>query len=114
MLKLLLMVLMLLMLPLGCSYSQTVPELSVFAAAGAKPAIDEACHKFEEQHKVKVEVTYGGGGEVLSKMILAKSGDVYIAPEQRFVNFLTSAEGRAVFKKHGYIVDAEEVKKYWR
>jgi len=33
---------------------------------------------------------------------------------QRFVNFLTSAEGRAVFKKHGYIVDAEEVKKYWR
>ena len=95
--KLLLMVLMLLMLPLGCSYSQTVPELSVFAAAGAKPAIDEACSKFEEQHKVKVEVTYGGGGEILSKMILAKSGDVYIAPEQRFME--TAEERGAIDAK---------------
>ena len=33
---------------------------------------------------------------------------------QRFIDFMTSAEGKAIFEKHGYIVDTEEVKKYWR
>jgi len=71
--------------------------LSVWAAAGAKLAIDEACHKFEQQHGIKVEVSYGGGGEVLSKMILAGSGDVYIAPEQGFME--TAEEKGAIDSK---------------
>lgn len=72
-------------LTFSCSCSQPASRLSVFAAAGAKPAIDETCQKFEEQSGTKVEVSYGGGGEVLSKMILSRSGDVYIAPEQSFM-----------------------------
>jgi len=32
---------------------------------------------------------------------------------QRFINFMTSAEGKTVFKKLGYLVDTEEVKQYW-
>jgi len=83
---------MLLIMPLGCSCSQTASELSIFAAAGARAAIDEACQEFEEQCGIQVSVTYGGGGEVLSQMILAKSGDVYIAPEQRFMD-TAKAEG---------------------
>lgn len=67
--------------------------MSVFAAAGARPAIDEVCQKFEEQYGIKVEVSYGGGGEMLSKMILARSGDVYIAPEQ---TFMEAAEEKGV------------------
>jgi molybdate transport system substrate-binding protein len=59
--------------------------LSVFAAAGAKPAIDEICRQFHDSYGIRVEVTYGGGGEVLSQMTLAKSGDLYIAPEQSFM-----------------------------
>jgi len=59
--------------------------LSVFAAAGAKPAIDEICRQFQDACGIRVEVTYGGGGEVLSQMTLAKSGDLYIAPEQSFM-----------------------------
>lgn len=70
---------------LSISCFQTASELSIFAAAGAKAAVDEVCQKFEEQYEIQVSVTYGGGGEVLSQMILAKSGDVYIAPEQRFM-----------------------------
>jgi len=33
---------------------------------------------------------------------------------QKFLDFITSAEGKAVFKQVGYLVDAEEVKEYWQ
>jgi molybdate transport system substrate-binding protein len=69
----------------GCTNTEQ-KTLTVFAAAGAKPAIDEICMRFIEQYAIEVEVNYGGGGEVLSRMVLAKSGDVYIAPEQRFMD----------------------------
>ncbi len=68
----------------GCAQVEASP-ITVFAAGGAKPALDEVCRQFEEQYKTKVEVSYGGGGEILSKMVMAKCGDVYIAPEQRFM-----------------------------
>jgi molybdate transport system substrate-binding protein len=59
--------------------------LTVFAAAGAKPALDEICAAYREKSNVVVEVTYGGGGEVLSQLELDRSGDVYVAPEQSFM-----------------------------
>lgn len=76
---------------LGCSPNEAV-AITVFAAGGAKPALDEICRQFEEHYKTKVEVTYGGGGEILSKMLMAKCGDVYIAPEQRFMEAAVEKE----------------------
>jgi molybdate transport system substrate-binding protein len=32
---------------------------------------------------------------------------------QAFIHFTTSASGKAIFKKHGYIVDTEEARKYY-
>jgi molybdate transport system substrate-binding protein len=61
-------------------------EIVVFAAAGTKPAIDEVAKLFEQKYGTKVSINYGGGGEVLSNMVIAKRGDIYIAPEQRFMN----------------------------
>jgi molybdate transport system substrate-binding protein len=68
-----------------CSRQDPISKLVVFAAAGGKPAIDEICYKFTKQYRIKLETNYGGGGEILSKMILAKRGDLYVAPEQRFM-----------------------------
>jgi len=31
----------------------------------------------------------------------------------RFVDFVASSNGKAIFKKHGYIVDTDALKKYW-
>ena len=59
--------------------------ITVFAAAGAKPALDEICAAYHEKTNTVVEVTYGGGGEVLSQLELDRSGDVYVAPEQSFM-----------------------------
>jgi molybdate transport system substrate-binding protein len=70
----------------ACSRSHTPSKVVVFAAAGARPAIDKMCRGFvEEQYSITVETIYGGGGKVLSKMMLAKRGDIYVAPEQRFM-----------------------------
>jgi molybdate transport system substrate-binding protein len=61
-------------------------ELLIFAAAGTKAPVDEAAKLFEQRYGTKININYGGGGEVLSNMVLAKKGDIYIAPEQRFMD----------------------------
>ena len=88
----LLMICPLLMAIFGCSSSDG--SLRVFAAAGAKPAFDEAVRGFQHQQGDGIEVTYGGGGEVLARMMFAERGDVYIAPEQQFME--SAVEQRAI------------------
>lgn len=86
---------LMLILTLSSSCSPGASTITIFAAAGAKPAIDEICLEFKQRFGVEVTVNYGGGGEVLSRMILAKTGDVYIAPEQRFMD--TATEKQAIY-----------------
>lgn len=74
-----------LMLFSACSRPHQPSAVVVFAASGAQPAIDELCGAFERQSSITIEAIYGGGGEILSKMMLAKNGDIYVAPEQRFM-----------------------------
>jgi len=88
-------VLLALIMNLGVSCSSPTFTLSVFAAAGAKPALDEIGQIFKEKYGTIVEITYGGGGEVLNQMVLAQSGDVYVAPEQSFME--TAAEKQAIY-----------------
>lgn len=61
-------------------------ELLVFAAGGTKAPVDAAAAAFQQKYGTKITINYGGGGEVLSNMVMAKKGDVFIAPEQRFMN----------------------------
>jgi molybdate transport system substrate-binding protein len=52
-------------------------ELLVFAGAASKPPTEEAAKAFEKKTGVRVGVTFGGSGFVLSQMALAKRGDIY-------------------------------------
>lgn len=52
-------------------------ELFVFAGAASKPPTEEAAKAFEAKTGVKVYLTFGGSGFVLSQMQLAKKGDIY-------------------------------------
>jgi molybdate transport system substrate-binding protein len=78
---------------LSCSEDSTV--VSVYAAAGARPPLDEICRRYEEQCSASVQISYGGGGEVLNQMVLSRSGDIYIAPEQRFIEI--AVEKQAIY-----------------
>jgi molybdate transport system substrate-binding protein len=97
----------------ACSHSDMTHPLVVFAAGGARPAIDELCRVFEGQSSITVETIYGGGGEVLSKMMLAKSGDIYVAPEQRFMEtaIAKQAVDPATIQTVAYMVPVIAVKK---
>jgi molybdate transport system substrate-binding protein len=92
---LILLALPVLLLPSGLSCSAESHALSVYAAAGAKPPIDEICRLYREQCRTVVEINYGGGGEVLNQMVLARSGDIYIAPEQQFMEI--AREKQAIY-----------------
>jgi len=89
------LVLLALIINFNISCSPTQSKLSVFAAAGAKPALDKIGQKFEEKYGTTVEISYGGGGEVLNQMILSHSGDIYVAPEQSYME--TAAEKQAIY-----------------
>jgi molybdate transport system substrate-binding protein len=97
----------------ACSRPYTPSPVIVFAAGGARPAIDELCRGFEEQYSLTVETIYGGGGEILSKMMLATSGDIYVAPEQRFMEIAIEKKtiDPATIRTVAYMVPVIAVKK---
>jgi molybdate transport system substrate-binding protein len=68
-------------------------EISVFAGSASKPALDEAAAVFEKQTGVKVFLTYGGSGTVLSQMELSKTGDLYIPGSP---DYLVKSEGKKI------------------
>jgi len=92
-------ILLVLALSMDISCSEAESGLSIFAAAGAKMPLDEVCAQFEAEHGGAVVVNYGGGGEVLNQMSLSRSGDIYIAPEQGFMQ--TAADKQ--------VIDAETI-----
>jgi len=76
-------------------------ELLVFAGAASKPATEEVVKAFEKKTGVKVNVTFGGSGFVLSQMTLTKKGDIY---------FPGSSDYMEIAKKRGDII--QETEKY--
>jgi molybdate transport system substrate-binding protein len=68
-------------------------EITVFAGSASKPALDEAASTFEKQAGIKVYLTYGGSGTVLSQMELSKTGDIYIPGSP---DYLVKAESKKI------------------
>ncbi|MCS7191408.1 MAG: molybdate ABC transporter substrate-binding protein [Armatimonadetes bacterium] len=63
-------------------FAQTNPkkqkEIHVFAGAANTPPLTEAAKLYEKRYGVKVRLTFGGSGVVLSQMKLTRKGDVYV------------------------------------
>jgi molybdate transport system substrate-binding protein len=60
-------------------------ELLVFAGAASKPATEEAAKIYEKKTGIKINITFGGSGFVLSQMALAKTGDIYFPGSSDFM-----------------------------
>ncbi len=77
----------------------TAAELTIFAGAASKPATEEVVKTFERKEGVKVNITFGGSGFVLSQMSLAKQGDIY---------FPGSSDYMEIAKKKGLVFPESE------
>ncbi|WP_258359629.1 molybdate ABC transporter substrate-binding protein [Moorella sulfitireducens] len=60
-------------------------ELHVFAGAASKPPLEEIAALFMQKTGVKVNLTFGGSGTVLSQMKLSRQGDIYIPGSSDFM-----------------------------
>jgi len=60
----------------GCSSGSN--SITVFAGSASKPALEEAAQVFEEETGIKVYLTFGGSGTMLSQLEIAREGDLYI------------------------------------
>lgn len=94
----------------GISFGE---EIYVFAGAASKPPTEEAAKAFEMKTGVKVNLTFGGSGFVLSQMILAKKGDIYFPGSSDYMEL--AKEKHLVFpeteKRVVYVVPAINVQK---
>ena len=60
----------------GCSGDGN--SITAFAGSASKPALEEAARVFEEETGIKVYLTFGGSGTMLSQLEIAREGDLYI------------------------------------
>ena len=62
----------------GCGGEDTAPHtLTVYAGAGLRPAVSELAEEFSRRNDIQVECDYAGSETLLSRIKLARRGDLY-------------------------------------
>lgn len=60
-------------------------ELLLYCGAGIRPPVQEIAEAFESEHGVKVVTDYAGSEVLLSKIKLARRGDLYMPGDKHYV-----------------------------
>ncbi|MBW1998024.1 MAG: extracellular solute-binding protein [Deltaproteobacteria bacterium] len=91
-------------IPLQAQESVAGDRIMVFAGSASKPATEEASVIFEKKTGIRVDLTFGGSGYVLSQMMLGKMGDVF---------FPGSSDYMELAKRKGAVLpDSEKIVVY--
>ncbi|UCC98008.1 MAG: molybdate ABC transporter substrate-binding protein [Phycisphaerales bacterium] len=67
-------------------------ELLLYCGAGIRPPVEQIAETFEREHSVKVVTDYAGSEVLLSKIKLARRGDLYMPGDKHYVD-QAAAEG---------------------
>jgi molybdate transport system substrate-binding protein len=68
------------------SESQPAPkELLLYCGAGIRPPVAQMVEQFENEHGVKIVTDYAGSEVLLSKIKLARKGDLYMPGDKHYV-----------------------------
>jgi molybdate transport system substrate-binding protein len=102
---LLLVIAVLLVAFIGCAGTAS-KSVTAFVGSASKPPIEEAAAAFEEETGIKVYLTFGGSGTLLSQIEISRSGDLYIPGSP---DYMVKAERKNVVdisseKKIAYLV----------
>jgi molybdate transport system substrate-binding protein len=65
--------------------SSSPKEIRVFAGSALKPPLEEIAKRFESKYGIKIVLTFGGSGFVLSQMELGRKGDIYFPGSHDFM-----------------------------
>lgn len=60
-------------------------ELSLFCAAGIRTPVERVAGEYKKEMDVDVRPQYGGSGQLLASIELAKKGDLYVAADDSYV-----------------------------
>jgi molybdate transport system substrate-binding protein len=73
-------------------------ELLLYCGAGIRPPADELVETFGREHNVKIVTDYAGSEVLLSKIRLARRGDLYMPGDRHYVD-QASEEGMILSQK---------------
>jgi len=63
-----------------------VKELLLYCGAGIRPPVQEIAEAFEREHGVRVVTDYAGSEVLLSKIKLARRGDLYVPGDKHYID----------------------------
>jgi molybdate transport system substrate-binding protein len=61
-------------------------ELLLYCGAGIRPPVEQIAETFEREHDVKIVIDYAGSEVLLSKIKLARRGDLYMPGDEYYVD----------------------------
>ena len=73
-------------------------ELLLYCGAGIRPPVQQLAETFEREHGVKIVTDYAGSEVLLSKIKLARRGDLYMPGDEYYVD-QAAAEGMILSQK---------------
>ena len=71
------------------TFSAQAADLYLYAGAGLKDPVEKIIHQYEQETGNKVTVEYGGSGQILARYNTVKSGDLFLAGSEDYVNKIT-------------------------
>jgi len=79
----------------GCGRSEA--PLTVHCGAGIKPPVAEMISLFGKEHGIRIDADYAGSEVLLSKIKLARAGDVYMPGDREYIEM---AEKEGLILEH--------------
>jgi len=73
-------------------------ELLLYCGAGIRPPVQQIAETFEREHGVKIVIDYAGSEMLLSKIKLARRGDLYMPGDEYYVD-QAAQEGMILLQK---------------
>lgn len=70
----------------GCSGEKGEKTIVLYCAAGMKPPVDKIANEYSREYGVDINIQYGGSGTLLSNLRITKSGDLFIAADESYID----------------------------
>ena len=69
----------------GAAHSAVKKTLTVYCAAGLKNSLEVIASQYEKETGTQVQLQYGGSGQLLSSLQVARQGDLFIAADESYI-----------------------------